>query len=132
MTTARLYFFLDGRINRSTYWKTWFLPWAILSALLQVYASSEAFWSLNVVFTWQRLAVEVKRLHDRDKSAWWLLAGQGPLAVALLWCKLTRVSNTWSSVMLVLATVPAIWLLVELAFRPGTSGNNRFGKDPLA
>ncbi|WP_225029603.1 DUF805 domain-containing protein [Xinfangfangia pollutisoli] len=52
------------------------------------------------------LAVGVRRLHDTDKSGWWLLIGLVPL-------------------------VGAIVLLVFFCSR-GTAGPNRFGADPLA
>ena len=51
------------------------------------------------------LAVAVRRLHDLDKSGWWLLIGLIPL-------------------------VGAIILLVWFCSR-GTGGANRFGADPL-
>jgi uncharacterized membrane protein YhaH (DUF805 family) len=51
------------------------------------------------------LAVSVRRLHDTNRSGWWLLIGFIPL-------------------------VGSIWLLVLVCLR-GTSGENRFGPDPL-
>ncbi len=51
------------------------------------------------------LTLAVRRLHDRGRSAWWLLA----LAVPLL---------------------GPIWMAVELLFRRGTEGENQFGDDP--
>lgn len=60
-----------------------------------------------IVFViWASLAVSLKRCHDRDRSGWFLLISLIPL-------------------------VGALWLIVELAFLKGTSGENRFGPDPL-
>ncbi len=59
-----------------------------------------------VLVIWASLAVSLKRCHDRDRSGWFLLISLIPL-------------------------VGALWLLVELAFLKGTSGENRFGPDPL-
>ncbi|HYD12072.1 MAG TPA: DUF805 domain-containing protein [Allosphingosinicella sp.] len=50
------------------------------------------------------LAVSVRRLHDQDKSGWWILIGFIPI-------------------------VGGIWLLV-LYLLDGTRGPNRFGPDP--
>ncbi len=47
----------------------------------------------------------LKRLHDRDKSGSWYLLGMVPV-------------------------IGWIWLLVELGFRRGMPGPNRFGLDP--
>jgi uncharacterized membrane protein YhaH (DUF805 family) len=52
------------------------------------------------------LAVGVRRLHDTDRSGWWLLIGLVPL-------------------------VGAIVLIVFYCTR-GTTGPNRFGEDPLS
>ena len=52
------------------------------------------------------LAVNVRRLHDQDKSGWWILISLVPL-------------------------IGGIWLLV-LYFIEGTRGPNRFGPDPKA
>ena len=52
------------------------------------------------------LAVTVRRLHDLDKSGFWILIGLIPV-------------------------VGWIWILVLLVSR-GTAGENNFGADPLA
>lgn len=57
------------------------------------------------------IAVNVRRLHDRDMSGWWYLA------------------------FIVLVNVPFVGFLVAigylvLMFLPGTPGPNRFGEDP--
>ena len=57
--------------------------------------------------SWISLAVQVKRWHDRDKSAWWLLMNFVPF-------------------------IGAIWVLVECGFLRGTEGQNNYGPDPLA
>jgi uncharacterized membrane protein YhaH (DUF805 family) len=81
---------------------------------------------------WMLAAVNAKRLHDRDRTAWWLMA-PGVLMVAGL------VSSQWAAPKLVLAicaaaaliTLPVtIWLIVELGFHPGSSEANRFGPEP--
>ena len=51
------------------------------------------------------LGVSVRRLHDTNRSGWWLLIILVPL-------------------------IGMIWILVLLCLK-GTSGQNRFGEDPL-
>lgn len=55
------------------------------------------------------LAVAAKRLHDRDRSAWWMAT----LCIPFL------------------GIIFALWLMVETWFLRGTVGPNRFGPDPL-
>jgi Protein of unknown function (DUF805) len=79
---------------------------------------------------WVFFAVSVKRLHDRDKSGWWMtlffvvpglykqFEGRLPDSYLLL---------PISSAVFVLT----IWGFVEIYFLPGTRWTNRFGPNPL-
>ena len=55
---------------------------------------------------WPSLAVQAKRWHDLNKSAWWLLLNAIPIA-------------------------GPIWAFIENGFLPGTPGDNKFGPAPL-
>ena len=75
-------------------------------------------------------AVGIKRLHDRDKSGWWILLFY--LAPSVL----SGIANTseqpTAAVVLGLASfVISVWGLVELGFLRGTAGPNQYGPDPL-
>lgn len=79
---------------------------------------------------WMFLATAVKRLHDRDRSGWWLvvffvLPGLGGQFAERL------PDSYW--VLLVIWPIPAcyLWGVVELYFLPGTRSTNRFGPNPL-
>jgi uncharacterized membrane protein YhaH (DUF805 family) len=83
---------------------------------------------LYVPLVWVGLAVATKRLHDRDKSAWWLLLFYALPAV------LGNVGDAAGGIggMLSLVGVAiSIWAMVELGFLRGTPGPNRYGPDPL-
>jgi uncharacterized membrane protein YhaH (DUF805 family) len=77
-------------------------------------------------------AVAAKRLHDRDKSAWWLL-----LFYLVPWILGTigfYIGAIEVRVILGLGLAYfciVIWYLVELGFLRGTTGPNRYGPDPL-
>jgi uncharacterized membrane protein YhaH (DUF805 family) len=79
---------------------------------------------------WMFLATAVKRLHDRDRSGWWLLVFfvlpglSGHFADRLP-------DSYW--VLFVVWPIPAcyLWGVVELYFLPGTRSINRFGPSPL-
>ncbi|MBV8790433.1 MAG: DUF805 domain-containing protein, partial [Pseudolabrys sp.] len=74
------------------------------------------------------IMVGIKRLHDRNKSGWWMLLFYG---VPVMLDNIDR--HVMESLVF---TVPSfaitIWALVELGFLRGTPGPNRFGPDPLA
>ncbi len=54
---------------------------------------------------WINLAISIQRLHDRDRSGYWLVP-------------------------MLLVPGGFIWMVVELGFLPGTPGPNRFGPPP--
>lgn len=105
VTVFRNYANFNGRAARSEYW--WFALFSFLiSAILSVVDGSgmlPAVWSLVVLLP--SLAVGARRLHDIDRSGWWLLIMLIPLIgiIVLIWFFVTR----------------------------GTAGPNRFGADPL-
>jgi uncharacterized membrane protein YhaH (DUF805 family) len=84
-----------------------------------------------VVISWvSALAIGIKRLHDRDRSGWWILLFY--FAPAVLGGAQASTDGELASLILGLAAfVISIWCLVELGFLRGTSGPNRFGPDPL-
>ena len=73
-------------------------------------------------------AVAVKRLHDRDKSGWWVL----------VFYVLPNVIDSGgrasggSGLLSLIGFAIGIWAFVELGCLRGTVGDNRFGPDPLA
>ncbi len=83
------------------------------------------------------LAVFAKRLHDRNKSAWWLLVFiLGPGLVSGLGGALsirdTDIGTDLGGLCVLIASGIYIWGLVEFYLLPGTAGDNRYGTDPIA
>jgi uncharacterized membrane protein YhaH (DUF805 family) len=145
MLMSELLFSFSGRLNRKPYWLTTLvlvlivfviiaLVFGIGGAGLLTGDMSElgvAFLILLLAYIpllWIGLAISAKRLHDRNKSAWWLvlfylvpgiLQGIGEYAGDV-------------GIILTLAGVAiSIWALVELGFLRGTVGPNQYGPDPL-
>ncbi len=111
----RKYTVFEGRARRKEYW-----IFALISALILIFLSlidemtgwkvwdDEGVLSLvySIAVFVPTLAVVVRRLHDTDRSGWWVLIALIPL-------------------------VGAIVLLVFLILK-GNEGDNRFGPDPKA
>jgi hypothetical protein len=84
----------------------------------------------NLLALFAVLAVATKRLHDRDKSAWWLLLFY--LVPAILQTIAYYTGAVEVRLILGLACLfIIIWYLIELGFLRGTTGPNRYGPDPL-
>ena len=164
MDVARYLFGFRGRIGRLRMWA--FLGIALGVELLVISAQLAPFelrggdarnwpvgpsWSpqsavalalwctLGFFICWTTLAVSAKRLHDRGRSAWWLLFFYGvPTAVIIAMKTLLPLGPhspaaflpLISGIVVFQATVA--WLWVETLFLPGTRGANRFGPDPLS
>ena len=115
----------SGRARRSEYWYS-FLIYQLFTLSYQIFAISVSVIFLesersqialvNILFFFlalfglgtflPMLAVQVRRLHDIDKSGWNIL---------------------WFIIPLVGFILMIVWYC-----RPGTVGDNRFGPDPLA
>ena len=154
MSWGQVLFGFSGRINRGKYWfgvVFWMLAYLVAWIVVFAVIGSRApdFSSDNVgaiiaalgmgllilvVVTIPMLisgfAIGIKRLHDRNKSGWWILLfyfGPGVLG------SLAMTSGTDAAVLVLnLASFAiAIWGLVELGFLRGTVGPNQYGTDPL-
>jgi uncharacterized membrane protein YhaH (DUF805 family) len=83
---------------------------------------------IYIPLLWIGLSLGAKRLHDRNKSAWWLV---------LFWLVpgvLQGVGEQVGTIGLVLSIAAfaiSIWGLVEIGFLRGTVGPNQYGPDPL-
>ena len=81
------------------------------------------------------IAVQVRRLHDTDRSGWWLFLYWGPylLALVLSMAGLANNSAALSGISLIFSLGSWIGAIVLIVFwcLPGTGGPNRFGADPL-
>ncbi|RYH07284.1 DUF805 domain-containing protein [Tropicimonas sp. IMCC6043] len=93
----------SGRARRSEYW--WFVLFVFIGNIIFGIIGIDllgALWSLALLLP--GIAVGVRRLHDLDKSGWWLL----------------------------IALIPLIGLLVLIYFfvQPGTRGANQYGPEP--
>ena len=73
------------------------------------------------------IAVGVRRLHDIDRSGWWLMVGYGPWLVSLALA--AAQSSDLAGIADIVSNVGFLVLFV-FALMPGTEGSNRFGPDP--
>ena len=99
-TCLQKYIDFNGRASRSEYW--WFVLLTIALSFIPVIG-----WILRLVLLLPSLAVQVRRLHDMERSAWWLLLLVPPITI-----------------------IGGFVLLIMSAF-PGTPGPNRYGPNPL-
>jgi len=130
-----LLFSFQGRINRAKYWIASIVYVSLMIAPFGLgffFNFSAPFFVIAAIaliaIIVSGVAVGIKRLHDRDKSGWWLAAFY---LVPPLLDGTGR--TTGSAVIFGLASLAvSIWAVVELGFLRGTPGPNQYGPDPLA
>lgn len=111
-----LFFNLDGRVSRSIYWTRYVIPIFFINIFFTIIDLSNGssntdlgigpYSSIIALLTIvPSISMGVKRCHDRNRTGWFLL----------------------------LTTIPIlnIWVLIELYFLKGTTGNNEYGPDSL-
>jgi uncharacterized membrane protein YhaH (DUF805 family) len=83
------------------------------------------------VVVWCCVAILIKRLHDRNKSGWWMVPF---FVVPGLYHQFEdRLGDTYLAGFVgLMAAILGLWCFIEIACLSGTSGPNRFGPDPLA
>ena len=98
------YVTFSGRAPRSEYWYFALFNFIVGCALLAISAKLNSCFSVLVFLP--GLAVMIRRLHDKNRSGWWCL----------------------------LAFIPLIGTIILLYWfcTKGTTGDNRYGPDPLA
>lgn len=128
MSLVQFLFSFEGRVRRRDFWLFFIvltlfygsLLWAVSDHMYRFNGFGDhfgIFYSIGVVrhnlaasiiglaALWAKLAVTVKRWHDRDKSGWWILINLIPVI-------------GWA------------WQVIEGGFFDGTEGPNRFGRSP--
>ena len=87
-----LLFSFNGRVSRTVWWMSVFIWWAFIAAggYLDTYLTGEKEVSnymaiVCLVSLWPLLAFQVKRWHDRNKDALWILIGIIPV-IGFIWC----------------------------------------------
>ena len=146
----RNYVNFGGRAPRSEYW--WFILFAVVSQIVLNFIPFFG-WIYSLALFLPSLAVAVRRLHDTNRTGWWVLfylvPAFGTVVLAIVFFALFGLDGVDSSfadevewgvigvllgipivIGLIVSLVSTIVILVFLIL-PGTPGPNRFGPDPL-
>jgi uncharacterized membrane protein YhaH (DUF805 family) len=133
-----------GRINRAKYWRSLivFSIAGLLAAVLLLTAAGIAaplfIIMLVIIFIpWLMwgFVIHTERLHDRDKSAWWLLLFYGLPTLLSSVAKIALFAGASGAalhhILALAAFALSIWGFIEIGCLPGTGGSNSYGPDPL-
>lgn len=121
LSLAQMLFSFEGRMRRGKYWACSIGAWlAVMLTMVIIGVVIESVgrghesiagpifavfsFLLFLPWCWSSFALQVKRLHDRGKSGWWMLLGLVPIV--------------------------NLWVVIEVGFWPGTPGPNDYGPPP--
>ncbi|HEX5319476.1 MAG TPA: DUF805 domain-containing protein [Stellaceae bacterium] len=135
----------SGRISRKQYWLHWTVPvlviYIVLWSIIVAGAANGSVAAVGVgaivqtvfmlVTLWPNIAVLVKRIHDRNKTGWLVLALYIPLALSYIATFTVGQQAALTLIFGVVILVVAIWFFVEFGCLRGTIGANRYGADPV-
>ena len=156
MDVLRFYFSLRGRISRNHFWLAAWFPISLVGllilelvfALLPDESGHESIFKsllssptiillapIVLVLCWASFATMIKRLHDRDISAFWLLpmllvVGAGSLSSFLNPQSFVIIDLIMQTMMFISMPIN-LWLFVNLYFLRGTLGPNKYGPRPF-
>jgi uncharacterized membrane protein YhaH (DUF805 family) len=137
----------SGRAPRAEYW--WFFLGIILAYIVLSIVESivgldgmiAGVYGPLTVLMWivtfvPQLAVGARRLHDTNRTGWWLLAPILPYAIGIALAGPAILSGSMAGLgtaglFFLIGAVAAIVLLVFMVL-PGTTGDNDYGPDPYA
>lgn len=103
-TCLSKYVTFEGRASRSEYW--WFILFNFLVHFVALLVNDNLYYLVTLGLFLPGLAVAVRRLHDKDKSGWWMFLVLVPLVGSI---------------------ILLIWFCQE-----GTQGDNKFGSPEVA
>lgn len=139
MDFISLFISFTGRINRAKYWVAVICCAVFFFAVIGVTMATS---SMNAVFRAALIAyvpliyvgvvTGIKRLHDRNKSGWWIVLFYGGSSIVSLIAAVLDESSIPLFLLQLVGLGTSLWGLVELGFLRGTIGSNRYGPDPLA
>jgi uncharacterized membrane protein YhaH (DUF805 family) len=143
MNWGHLFFTFDGRANRARFWIAGLIfavVYAVMVILDYVTDQSVVFQALSgmfiIVMLVASIAVGVKRLHDRNKSGWYLLLFYFVpctlAALSVLIGAFVEDSTIIATVLALLAFALVVWAFIEMGCLRGTIGVNQYGPDPVA
>lgn len=135
----------SGRAPRAEYW--WYVLAVVIASII-AYVIDDIFGLkgtigpygplsalLGLALLSPGLAVATRRLHDTNRSGWWLLL-LVPYVISMVMAARAMASGSMADLggagmLAIIGLIGCIILLIFMVL-PGTKGENRFGPDPYA
>ena len=137
-TITEHYVDFEGRVRRQEFWYyilAYVVIYVVLGIAQSIFGTHVLTGLLSLALLLPTLGISVRRLHDTDRSGWWVLLGAVPLVLLGLLTTFALITGTYGMIFLTATILPilslaAAALLIYWYAQPGTIGQNQFGPDP--
>ena len=138
MTFTQIMLSFQGRLRRRDLWLYWIglivadaTLFVLFERLVDVDLTEQRSWLVPLLLTWPTYALLAKRMHDRNRSAWWALLLLVPDLLGSL-DAIIGLPLEISMPVKIVGGLVAIWFFIDFGCLEGTPGDNRFGPSPKA
>ena len=130
----------QGRARRQEFWYyilAYVVVYVVLGIVQSVMGTHALTGLLSLALFLPTLGISVRRLHDTDRTGWWVLLAAIPSALLMLLAGMALVTGAYTMMFLTATVLPilalaAAALLIYWYAQPGTAGQNQYGPDPKA
>ncbi|WP_233282186.1 DUF805 domain-containing protein [Caulobacter vibrioides] len=138
MTFTQTMLSFQGRLRRRDLWIYWIglilagaTLFVLFERLVDIDLAEHRSWLVPLLLTWPTYALLAKRMHDRNRSAWWALLLLVPDLIGSL-DAIIGLPEEVSMPSTIVGGLVAIWFFIDSGLLDGTPGDNRFGPSPKA
>ncbi|MCY1648197.1 DUF805 domain-containing protein [Caulobacter sp. SL161] len=138
MTFTQTMLSFQGRLRRRDLWIYWIgllvvaaTLFVLLERLLGLDLTEHRSWILTLLTVWPSYALLAKRMHDRNRSAWWALLLLGSELAGRIEA-MVGFPRSLSLTSDVVGILVLLWVFIDFGLLEGTPGDNRFGPSPKA
>jgi uncharacterized membrane protein YhaH (DUF805 family) len=137
-TVTEHYTDFQGRVRRQEFWYyviAYVVAYVVLAVVQSVFRSHVLTGLYTLGLLLPTLGISVRRLHDTDKTGWWVVLAAVPLVLLGLLTSFAMMTGAYGMMFLTATLLPilslaAAALLIYWYAQPGTSGPNQYGPDP--
>ncbi len=123
------YIDFSGRASRSEYW--WFTLFTVIVQVLTFWIPFLGF-IIALALLLPSLAVTARRLHDTNRTGWWMLFPIGlGLAGIIAGAVLVFIVGALGAILIFLGPVIGFVTLLAFLIQPSDPGANQYGPNPL-
>ncbi len=139
-TITEHYLDFQGRVRRQEFWYymlAYVVIYVVLGVAQSVFHTHVLTGLMSLGLFLPTIGISVRRLHDTDRTGWWVLLAAVPIVLLGLLTSFAMLTGAYTMMFFTATLLPilalaAAALLIYWYAQPGTTGQNEFGPDPKA